>query len=225
MTNRQLKKKVLKLLKKGEFEKNLEKICRIDARKVVNPLISFFYNPDELVKWRSITAIGSVVSDLAGNDIESARVIMRRLMWSLNDESGGIGWGAPEAMGEIMAKNQQLADEYSSILLSYINESGNYLEHAILKRGVLWGLGRLAYARPQLVKPATHFLIPYMLSEDSFHRGLAVWTAGALDPKPIIPFLKDLITDNAKISIFINMHFVESTVGQLAKKASGLSIP
>lgn len=25
--------------------------------------------------------------------MDSARIVMRRLMWSLNDESGGIGWG------------------------------------------------------------------------------------------------------------------------------------
>jgi len=36
-------------------------------------------------------------------------------MWSLNDESGGIGWGAPEAMGAIMARHTGLADEYANI--------------------------------------------------------------------------------------------------------------
>jgi hypothetical protein len=46
--------------------------------------------------------MGEVMAHLADKDMESARVIMRRLMWSLNDESGGIGWGAPEAMGEIV---------------------------------------------------------------------------------------------------------------------------
>ncbi|MEA3417440.1 MAG: hypothetical protein U9R02_15080 [Thermodesulfobacteriota bacterium] len=53
--------------------------------------------------------MGVVVSNLADHDMESARVIMRRLIWNLNDESGGIGWGSPEAMGEIMARNNRLA--------------------------------------------------------------------------------------------------------------------
>jgi len=44
-----------------------------------------------------------VISNLTEKEMESARVIMRRLMWSLNDESGDIGWGAPEAMAEIIA--------------------------------------------------------------------------------------------------------------------------
>ena len=55
--------------------------------------------------------MGAVVAHLAEKDMESARVVMRRLMCSLNDESGGIGWGAPEAMGEIIASHEGLASE------------------------------------------------------------------------------------------------------------------
>jgi len=53
--------------------------------------------------------MGRVVSSLAEKDMESARVVMRRLMWNLNEESGGIGWGCPEAMGETMARSAPLA--------------------------------------------------------------------------------------------------------------------
>ena len=44
MGNRQLKKKILVLLKNEAFEKSLEEICLMPARGVVNPLFSFFYN-------------------------------------------------------------------------------------------------------------------------------------------------------------------------------------
>jgi len=98
---------------------------------------------------------------------------MRRLIWNLNDESGGIGWGSPEAMGEIMAQSEQMAKEYHLILISYIRDDGNYIEHEILQRGVLWGLSRLAHARPELVKDAAPFLHPYMESDDPILRELA----------------------------------------------------
>ena len=52
--------------------------------------------------------MGAVVANLAEKDMESARVVMRRLMWSLNDESGDIGWSRPEAMGEIIASHGDL---------------------------------------------------------------------------------------------------------------------
>jgi hypothetical protein len=75
-------------------------------------------------------------------------------MWSLNDESGGIGWGAPEAMGEAMAKHPRIAEEYGSILCSYIIPSDgpdNYLEYTPLRQGAYWGLARLAQTKPEHV--------------------------------------------------------------------------
>jgi len=219
MGNRHLKKKFLALLRNEEFEKSLEEICLIPVRRVVNPLFSFFYHTDELVKWRAVTAIGVVVARLAHEDFESARIVMRRLMWNLNDESGGIGWGSPEAMGEIMARHDRLAKEYACILVSYINEAGNFLEHEMLQRGVLWGLGRLAHARSELVRDAAVHLPLFMRSKDAVHRGLAAWVAGAIPSEMTESLLKHLVTDETRITIFINMNLEERTVGQLAVEA------
>lgn len=219
MDGRKLKKNILELLKAHEFEKSLDKIGQFPARQAVNPLFSFFYNTDELVRWRSVTAMGVVVARLADHDMESARVIMRRLLWNLNDESGGIGWGSPEAMGEIMARHAGMADEYACLLVSYVNPDGNYIEHPILQRGVLWGLGRLARARPGLVKHAACFLPPFLQSEDAMHRGLASWAAGPLDEASIKPLLRHLLEDNTTIVIFIGARPVEYSVGGLARKA------
>ncbi|MBW2604650.1 MAG: HEAT repeat domain-containing protein [Deltaproteobacteria bacterium] len=221
---RQLKKILPALLKNDAFEKSLDQICLMPARKVVNPLFSFFYNPDELVKWRAVIAMGAVVARLAHEDFESARIVMRRLMWNLNDESGGIGWGSPEAMGEIMARHDSLAKEYACILVSYINEAGNFLEHEMLQRGVLWGLGRLAHTRPERVRDAAAYLCPFMRSKDPVHRGLAAWTAGAIPSKMTESLLKRLVTDEAKINIFIGIHLEERTVGQLAAEALSRSV-
>ncbi len=189
------------------------------ARRVVSPLFSFLYDTDELIKWRAVTAMGAVVAHLAHEDLESARIVMRRLMWNLNDESGGIGWGSPEAMGEIMARHHRLAEEYACILVSYINEAGNYLEHEMLQRGVLWGLGRLAYMRPELVRDAAVYLSPFMRSKDAVHRGLAAWVAGAIPSETTKALLKYLVTDKEKINIFINMILEKRTVGKLAVDA------
>jgi hypothetical protein len=219
MGSRKLKKKILELLDSDDFEDRLQKICQLPARQAVNPLFSFFYNTNELIRWRAITAMGALVFNLTEQDMDSARVVMRRLMWNLNDESGGIGWGSPEAMGEIMARHSGLAEEYSKILISYVDEKGNFIEHEALQRGVLWGLGRLAYARPGLVEHAAPFLLPFLESEDKFHRGLAAWTAGALNAEIAKPLLQHLAVDNSKIKIFVDMRLIECTVGQLAQEA------
>ncbi|MAF33009.1 MAG: hypothetical protein QF466_04600 [Desulfobacterales bacterium] len=145
----------------------------IPARKAINPLSPFLCSLDELLKWRPVMAMGKVVKRLADEDIESAWVIMRRYMLHLNDGSGGIGWGCPEAVGEIMARNENLAQEFWCILISYTRSGGNFLEHKILQRGVLWGVDRLAHARPQLLRDSTDYLHPFMQADDPYLRGLA----------------------------------------------------
>lgn len=218
-TRRQLKKKIQKLLLQKDFKSGLTEIARMPARKAVNPLFSFLCSLDQTLKWRSVTAMGEIVTRLADADIESARVIMRRLMWHLNDESGGIGWGCPEAMGEIMARNEKLAAEFWCILISYMRPDGNYLEHEGLQRGVLWGVGRLAHARPQLLKDSADYLHPFLQVDDPCLRGLAAWAAGALRNTDTVTLLEKLTADTARLKVYLQQHLVACSVAELAKTA------
>ncbi|MFZ1983368.1 MAG: DVU0298 family protein, partial [Desulfatitalea sp.] len=111
MAMRRLKEQVLALLRADDLQVSLSALAAWPPRQVVNPLIGLLYHGDPRVRWHAVAAMGVVVGRLADEELEVARVVMRRLMWSLNDESGGIGWGAPEAMGEIMACHQRLACE------------------------------------------------------------------------------------------------------------------
>jgi hypothetical protein len=224
-SSRQLKKEIRKLLLQQDLESGLAQIGRIPARKVINPLFSFLCSLDELLKWRAVTAMGEVVDRLADTEMESARVIMRRYIWQLNDESGGIGWGCPEAMGEIMARNENIAEEFWCILISYIRPDGNFLEHEVLQRGVLWGVGRLAHARPQLLKTSVDYLHPYMQTDDPHLRGLAAWAAGALRNMHTEVILNQLKNDRAKLSIFLEGHLMRCSVAELAEKALTTASP
>jgi len=140
-------------------------------------------------------------------------------MWSLNDESGGIGWGAPEAMGEIMARHEGFAKEYSAILGSYIREDGNFLEHPALQRGVIWGIGRLAQKRPNFLLGVDAHLSEFMDSKDSFHRGFSAWALGNLKSKDAVPLLKNLLKDDAEILFYEQLQLEIRTVSNLAKLA------
>ena len=219
ISSRQLKKEIQKLLLQKNFKSGLAEIGRMPARKAINPLFSFLCSLDELLKWRAVTAMGEVVDRLAVTEMESARVIMRRYIWQLNDESGGIGWGCPEAMGEIMARNENIAGEFWRILISYIRPDGNFLEHEVLQRGVLWGVGRLAHARPQLLKTSVDYLHPYMQTDDPHLRGLAAWAAGALRNNNTSALLNQLKNDSAKLSVYLDGQIIRRSVGEIAKKA------
>ena len=218
MSGRQLKKKILQFLQAGDFEQGLCRIRQLPRRRAVNPLFSFLCSTDARVKWRAVTAMGRVVSDLAAADPESARVIMRRFIWQLNDESGGIGWGCPESMAETMAQNESLAAEFGRILISYIQPAGNYLEHATLQQGVLWGVGRLTHTRPRFAKGAAGYLTAYMDSPDAVLRGLAVWAAGPIAGRETIPRFEQLTGDPADLTLYRNGQLVQTSVGRLAQE-------
>ncbi|MBF0302398.1 MAG: hypothetical protein HQK73_05115 [Desulfamplus sp.] len=140
---RKLKQQIYELLQMKDEESAINQILEIAPSQSINPFFSFIQSTNDEIKWRAVRAMGKVAAKMASENLESARVVMRRLMWSLNDESGGIGWGAPEAMGEIMVQDKRLYDEYHKILLSYIDEEGNFLEYEPLRKGAVWAIERI----------------------------------------------------------------------------------
>ncbi len=216
---RSLKKKLFDLLNQGDSDKALAEIERLPHRQIINPLLSFIQSGNDKVKWGAVKAAGQVVTQLADGDLEAARVILRRLMWTLNDESGGIGWGSPEAMGEILAGHSGLAREYAHILLSYAREDGNYLEHEGLQRGLLWGVGRLSEKRPELVRDAAGLFLPYLTSGDEGVRGLAARLMGLLRVKEAMPGLRKLAEDDSSVVIMVGNHPTTLRVKDLANEA------
>ncbi len=219
MTHRQLKKEALALLRSPDLAAALERLCIYPPRQIVNPLFGLLYHDEPLVRWRAISAMGMVVSRLAEKEIESARIIMRRFIWNLNDESGGIGWGSPESLGDIMARNRRLADEFGCLLVSYADPDGNYLEHPVLQRGVLWGWGRLARKRPEIFHPSTTLLAPYLSSSDYHLAGLAAWAAAPLETRDFSGALHLLVDRTEKILLYEEQELKTRTVGQLARQA------
>ena len=192
-------------------------------KKALGPLFSFFCDANPVIKWRAVTAFGTVVKAMAAQNMEAARVAVRRLMWSLNEESGAIGWGAPEAMAECMAQNAALAQEYHRMLISYAQEpegcDGNYLEHVPLLRGVYWGLARLAEVNPKLVRKAMPALWAGLDQDDPQIRGLAIWALGLLGDQQAINALQAHRGDAREIDVFRNRTLQRITLDELAREA------
>jgi DNA-binding transcriptional ArsR family regulator len=213
---RQTKKKVFHILSNEPRSQALEMLEQIPDEQLVGHLFSHFYHMDELVKFRSATAMGHLVLRLSGKKMEKARVVLRRIMWNLNDESGGIGWGSPEAMGEILSKSPELAKEFKSILFSYLVPGGNHIEHDILQRGVLWGIGTYLEAAPQdLPEPAENQIYSHLHSPDPIKRGFAVQAlinAQKFDCR-IVP--EHISADVSSIYIYTGWNFVETRISDM----------
>ncbi len=215
-----LKEKVFALLKSPDFARKLDLLGKAPIHRILGPLLSALCSEDEEIKWHAVTVTGMLVADLAQKDLEAARNIIRRMIWSLNEESGGIGWGIPEAMGEILARNEPLAREFAPILLSFIQPEGNFLEFESLQGGALWGIGRLAELYPQLFRfhDAAKYLLPYMESIDPLVRGHAVWAAARIGIQGDIPKLKNLLQDETEIRLYQGERFRSVRIRDLAKE-------
>lgn len=137
---RKIKKAVMTALADENWEMEFSKLMELHPMQtLIAPLFSSLCAPSVIVRWHGITCFGRVISRLVEEDAPRARIVMRRIMWMLNEESGGCAWGVPEAMGEITATNALMAEEYGRILLSYSHEAEgkpeNYLEFTTLLRG------------------------------------------------------------------------------------------
>jgi hypothetical protein len=221
MTVPAYRRTIISLLKTCPLEAVLAEVLRLPPRRAISPLIAALFHESAIVKWHAVSALGVAVAALAEEDREAARTVMRRLMWSLNDESGSIGWGAPEAMAEIMAGHDGLAEEYAYALVSYMREDGFYLELPALQRGLMWGVGCLAAARPDLLEKweAPVYLLPYLDSDDPEVRGLAARAAGILRANGAKGALAALRNDPAGVLLYWRGELQTRTVGELAGEA------
>ena len=223
---RGMKRQVRDILAGPDWEARLAELDEIPARQLSGPLFSFLLDRDEIVVWHAVTAFGLLAARMAEERMEDARVLMRQFMWRMNEESGNLGWGIPESMAESMAMHPRLAEEYHTILASYVycdeRCDGNYLDHEELRRGVYWGLGRLAQVRPEKVVHAVRFLAMALENEsDVRNRGYAAWALGLLgrEASGAMPALERLAGDGAELPIYRDRVLARTTVGALAREA------
>ncbi|GAB7080941.1 DVU0298 family protein [Megalodesulfovibrio paquesii] len=233
MAGRRLKAELKALLQQDDWHERLQAQLRGDsggsespAKSCLGPLFSFLLL-DGVIRWRAAMAVGMAVArlceDKSAGGIEAARDILRRLMWNLNEESGNVAWGAPEAMAECLVQHQKLAEEFHNILISYIDDTidhGLWLELPLLRRGAVWGVARLCCARPELMARAGAPLLAALQdTEDAEIPGLAAWGLGCLGLQEARPALEALAASTAPVALALDGVMTQTTVGVLAHQA------
>lgn len=160
----------------------------------------------EEVRWKAIFAFGFTVDEIAELEMEKARIIIRRLMWMLNEESGGMPWGVGEAFAEALYNSEALKREYLQIYVSYIWPEGNYLEYPPAQRGILWGVGRLAQKYlEELIKISAHeYIIYHLTSQDPLVAFYSLWALSF--------FQKALALKDLEGKIIQTLHFLEKAL-------------
>lgn len=204
---------VLKMLEERDWD-SLVARARGD-RRLLSLLLPFTYQPEGLLRWRAVEAMGLAAGEVAQRDSEFVRGVLRRLHWSLSDESGGIGWSAPEALGEIVAARPDLFADYAPIVVSLFET----LEEEYFRPGILWGIGRIAGRAPALVGKAYPTVAACLTDQDARVRGLAAWCLGHIGLSTAAELLAPLLADVTPLEVYKEGLLHPTTVGELAQEA------
>jgi hypothetical protein len=185
-----------------------------EDKRVWRLLQSNLYQADENLQWHAIEAIAIFMRKWWDSGHQE-RVLdyMRRLIWSINDESGGIGWSTPQTIAEIVVTIPQLGEPFVNIM---INRA--FKEPALIKSG-LWAVGRLGQRIRQSVEQFQGLILTSFTTDDTETLGLASWAMGEARLESALPYLKVLKNRKESIRIYVASHFTEKPLGSWARVA------
>lgn len=172
-------------------------------------LISLAYDKKELLAWRAIEAVGMIAGEKAKTHPESIRNLVQRLLWTMRDESGGIGWSAPEMLGEIVRNSPDEFADIAPIIASFHDED-------FLRPGVFRALYRISEKRPDLVSGSSSLVGQYINDKDPVVRAYAVKLAGNLRLSEYLDDIKATLKDESAIKIYESGELRIFTSGQIA---------
>ena len=218
-----LKKNILSALGSND----LDAVVALAAsdRKVLSRLVRLAYDKETLVGWRAIQAVGLVARMLIKSDYEFLRETCRKLLWSLTDESGGIGWSAPEMLGEIVSADPVRFRDIIPLIASAYE-----VEEDVFRAGVLYALGRVAETAPELAAPYQKIVIMSLADRDPLVKVRGVGLIRLLWPwansngiwsreygERISLSLDKLISDKGEAWVYQGNNFISMQVGDEAK--------
>jgi hypothetical protein len=112
---------------------------------LIRHIMGFLYHVEEEMRWRAVKAFG--IAAVILHD-EKLKDLLRRMMWSMNDESGTCCWFIPQAVGEIGYQRPELIEDFLPGLVYFKNDPDEQL-----RNGVFWALDRIAEAGLEIPDP------------------------------------------------------------------------
>lgn len=218
-----LKKNVLSALESNDLDAVVS--LAANDRKVLSRLVRLAYDKETLVGWRAIKAVGIVARSLVKNDHEFLRETCRKLLWSLTDESGGIGWAAPEMLGEIVSADPVHFQDIIPLIASAYE-----VEEDVFRAGVLYALARIAETTPEMVAPYQKIVVMSLADRDPLVKVRGIGLVKLLWPwanskgvwsreysERISLSLGKLISDKGEAWVYKVSNFISIQVGDEAK--------
>lgn len=213
-----MKKAIRELLER----RDLDALADLAGRKhrILNALVALTFDRDPLVGWRAVEAMGVAAARIAEEDPHAVREHLRRLLWLLNDESGGVCWRAPEALAEIVCRCPFFAAAYAPIVVHLLETIADEdLER--FRPGVLWAIGRLgalAHEHVDAVLPALERALEHA---DPQVRGLAAWCLGAVERTARLTARPALRSDEGAVTLYADGQLETTTVAAIVQSRVG----
>lgn len=203
-------------------ERRLDEIADLaaDRRRAFGTLVSLTFDADPLVGWRAVEALGAATARVADEDPRFAREQLRRLMWLITEESGGICWRAPEAMAEIVSRRPDLFGDYVPIIVHLLTENAEEdLEH--FRPGILWAVGRMGALAADEAADVLDRIVEALDRQDAPSRAMAAWCLGRLGRLDILASRPGLAADPSPVQLYEEGVLRSTTVGRITGAALG----
>jgi hypothetical protein len=182
-----------------------------EDNRVLNALQRMLYTPDETLRWQIIDILGEVSQKVSERRPDLVSKFLSGLLQSAATP-GASAWGALESAGVIISVNTDLFGEFGPTLLAFLHEKN-------VRKEVTWAIGKIAAANRKPVKYAFKTLRSFLKGDDPVLRGYAAWAIGNFGYDDVIEDLKNLLSDDEKLSIFRDSELEETTVSQLSGEA------
>lgn len=206
------KKEVAGLLAAGD-EKALTDLAERDPQALFRRLIGLAYDKTDLVCWRAIEAIGRISGVINRSRPDIARNLAQRLLWMMRDESGNNPGSAPEILGEIVLNSPDAFSDIAPII-------GSFEDEAMLRKGVVRALWRIAGVRPELVNVNDAAVRGYLADPDPGVRAYAIMLAVEKKLKTLKPDIDRLLDDASEAAWYDQGTFRFCRLGDLAAEAA-----
>lgn len=172
--------------------RNFPALCELERSKggVFRYLRTLALDRDEPIYWKAVEAAGHV-SGCLGKDLpEEVRNVVRRLLWSLSDESGDMAWGAIEMLAEIYLANPDTCRDIPPILI--------HMDELIFRKSAVWAAGRIACGKhPESVREVTEELVAETGNADPEIRAYAAWALGCIGGPSAREAVTGLLSDSS----------------------------
>jgi hypothetical protein len=222
---RDLKNTVRKFLEANDLQSVVSLVN--ENRRVLSHLIRMAYDKETLVGWRAIKAIGFAARSLMDTDYDFLRETIRKLLWSLSDESGGIGWAAPEILGEIVSADPDRFGDIIPLLVEVFD-----IEEKVFRPGVMYALSRVAETAPEKIAPYGDIVIASLEDENPLLQVYALELVERLQVKgltsifgvecgnKITNVINGIINNRNVAWIYLDNDFKGLEVGEMSKNIS-----